>query len=329
MDRDLDHKTFERAILILAAALFAVILLVVDGNAGVTVTLHREASVRGVEIPLGSVAAVSGVSAEARQSLETASVGTSPIPGGSRIVDLDTVKVKLRQAGFDIARMAFLGAERVTVSRVSRRVTPEEIVEAARAAVSERIGPSDERIVIEPLSQPQEIQLPLGALSLRGALRGEVTSLAHVVVDASVDGAPQRSVSVTLRVDRFREVPVASRAIRRQALLTGDEIRLESRASGQLPAGAFTRSDETVGKQAVRDIKAGEVLTSRVLQPLPVIQKGDLVTLVVEGKGFRITASGRATEEGRPGQLIRVTNLASRKELYGRVEEGREVRISH
>lgn len=329
MDRDMYHRAFERVILILAVALFAAILLVSNGDAGVTVTLHREASVLGAEIPLGSVAAVGGESAEALRKLETASVGQSPIPGGSRVVDLDTVKVKLRQAGFDIGRVTFAGAERVTVNRAARRVTPEEIVEAAREAVRERIGPSSELIVIEPLSQPQEISLPVGALSLRGVLRGEVTGLAHVVVEASVDGAPQRSVSVTLRVDRLREVSVASRAIRRQALLDGDEIRLESRASGQLPAGAFTRSDEVVGKQALRDIKAGEVLTSRVLQPPPVVQKGDLVTLVVEGKGFRITASGRAKEDGRPGQLIRVTNLASKKDLYGRVEDGREIRIAH
>lgn len=329
MDRDLEHRALERMILILAVTLFVIVLLVSNGHAGVMITLRQEASVRGAEIPLSAVAVVQGADPEALKKLEGISVGQSPIPGSTRIVDLDTVKVKLRQARLDVTRMTFAGAERVTVSRLSRRVTPSEIVEAAREAVRERIGPSDERIELEPLSQPQELQLPLGELSLRGVPRGEVTSLAHVVVEASVDGLLQRSVSVTLRVDRFQEVPVASRAIPRQALLTGDEIRMEVRASGQIPAGAFTRSDEVVGKQALRDIKMGEVLTSRVLQPPPVVQRGDVVTLVVEGKGFRITASGKAKEEGRPGQLIRVTNLASRKELYGRVEEGRDVRISY
>jgi flagella basal body P-ring formation protein FlgA len=329
MDRDLEHRAIERTILILAIALFVVVVLVTSGHAGITVTLREEASIKGAEIPLGSIAAVSGGDSEARSKFERVTVGQSPIPGGSRTVDLDTVKLRLRQARLDVAGVTFAGADRVAVSRVGRRVTSDEIIEAAREAVRERIGQTGDQIEIEPLSQPQEILVPVGALSLRGVLRGDVTSLAHAVVEIWVDDLFQRSVSITLRVDRLLEVMVASRAIRRQAVLTEDEFRPERRASGRIPPGAFSRSEDVAGKQAVRDVRAGEVLTSRALQPPPVVQKGDLVTLVVEGKGFRITASGKANEAGRPGQFIRVTNLASRKELYGRVDEGREVRISH
>lgn len=329
MDRDLEHRAIERTILILAIALFVVLILVTSGHAGVTVTLREEASIKGAEIPLGSIAAVSGGDNETRSKFERVTVGQSPIPGGSRTVDLDTVKLRLRQARLDPARVTFAGADRVAVSRVARRVASDEIVEAAREAVRERIGQNGEQIEIAPLSQPQEILVPVGTLSLRGLLRGDVTSLAHAVVEVWVDGLFQRSVSITLRVDRFQEVMVASRAIRRQAVLAENEFRLERRASGQIPPGAFSRPEDVVGKQAIRDVKAGEMLTSRALQPPPVVQKGDLVTLVVEGKGFRITASGKANEAGRPGQLIRVTNLASRKELYGRVDEGREVRVSY
>ena len=53
-----------------------------------------------------------------------------------------------------------------------------------------------------------------------------------------------------------------------------------------------------------------------------------MVSLILEGPGFRIMARGVAAEDGAVGQTIRVTNQASRRELAGKVEDERTVRVA-
>jgi flagella basal body P-ring formation protein FlgA len=52
------------------------------------------------------------------------------------------------------------------------------------------------------------------------------------------------------------------------------------------------------------------------------------VTLVFEGRGFRITTVGQAVEDARRGDVVRVLNSTSRREVVGRVESSGRVRVS-
>jgi flagella basal body P-ring formation protein FlgA len=56
-----------------------------------------------------------------------------------------------------------------------------------------------------------------------------------------------------------------------------------------------------------------------MLEVPPMVRKGDRVTLVVENTHFRITCVGEVKEEGRAGDRIKVTNISSKREVYGRV----------
>jgi len=68
------------------------------------------------------------------------------------------------------------------------------------------------------------------------------------------------------------------------------------------------------------------ILASLMEQP-PLVRRGDIVILTAEGRGLRAVTQGEAREEGRPGQVIRVRNLTSNREVYGQVDGERSVRI--
>jgi flagella basal body P-ring formation protein FlgA len=59
----------------------------------------------------------------------------------------------------------------------------------------------------------------------------------------------------------------------------------------------------------------------------PAVRRGDVVSLVAEGSGLRVTTRGEVKEEGRPGQVVRVRNLSSEREILGRVVNGSTVRV--
>jgi hypothetical protein len=61
--------------------------------------------------------------------------------------------------------------------------------------------------------------------------------------------------------------------------------------------------------------------------PAPVVQPGAQVRLIVINGAVRVTAPGVATQPGRVGDEIRVTNSISKKSLMGRVIDAQSVEV--
>ncbi len=76
---------------------------------------------------------------------------------------------------------------------------------------------------------------------------------------------------------------------------------------------------ELTGKVLKRDVAAGMVLTSLMLDSRQVVRRGETVTLVVENKELLVKTKGKAQDPGRVGEKIRVRNLATDRELIGKV----------
>jgi flagella basal body P-ring formation protein FlgA len=218
------------------------------------------------------------------------------------------------------------GAEQTAAIRGTQPVSSETIVDAARRLLKKQLQ-ADDMVVITPLQMPQEQILPAGRLTLTPILRGEINQVVPVVVELSVDGSVKAVVPVAMRVDRYQQVVVAARPIRRLAAITPEDLRIEKRLVSGLPAGPLDQVEEAIGFVASREIRGGEVLSTKLIQLPALVKRGEIVTLIVEGNGVVVTARGQAKEEGQRGQLIRVMNLSSKKELYGRVEGERQVKI--
>ncbi|HLC41845.1 MAG TPA: flagellar basal body P-ring formation chaperone FlgA [Methylomirabilota bacterium] len=218
------------------------------------------------------------------------------------------------------------GAEGNAAMRGAQTVSSEAIVDAAQRLLKKQLQ-ADDMVVITPLQMPQEQILPAGRLTLTPILRGEVNQVVPVVVELSVDGNVKAVVPLAMRVDRYQQVVVAARPIRRLAAITPEDLRIEKRLVSGLPAGPLDRVEEAIGFLASREIRGGEALSTKLVQLPALVKRGEIVTLIVEGDGVVVTARGQAKEEGQRGQLIRVMNLSSKKELYGRVEGERQVKI--
>lgn len=213
-----------------------------------------------------------------------------------------------------------------TNGRLTQIVSPDAIVKTAERLIRERIG-EDPLVEVTPVQHPSAEVVPQGRLFLKAVARGEIASVVPVTVEILVDGTPQRAVFLTLRVDRYQDVVVAARPLRRLLPIAAEDVKIERRLVTGLPAGPLARVEEAVGLLASREIRAGEAFSSKLVQPPALVRRGEIVTLIVEGEGVTITARGQAKEEGQRGQMIRVMNLSSKKELYGRVEGERQVKI--
>ena len=68
-----------------------------------------------------------------------------------------------------------------------------------------------------------------------------------------------------------------------------------------------------------RSIPAGRTLRTDWFEAPAVIGRGDRVRLVLHAGGMRIEGIGQALSDGAVGEVVRVRNADSRREVHGRV----------
>ena len=74
-------------------------------------------------------------------------------------------------------------------------------------------------------------------------------------------------------------------------------------------------------------VPAGAALTARSIRLKPVVLRGQTADAVVHDGAMLISLKVEVLEEGVPGQVIRVRNPQSRRELHGKVQNERTIAI--
>ena len=299
------------------------------GEPSMTVSLRAESMVRGPEIRLGDIADIHGRDGGQVDRLRAIEVGRAPLPGLTRTLDAAYLKARLRLANVDLGTLALDAPSVISVTTASQQVSGAELVAAVREHLLAARSEDATRLSIQPTgATPPTLIVPAGQVELRTRTRAgaEILGSISVTVEAWVDGALARSLSVPVRVGLQSEVVVAARPITRGARLDSEDLRVERRelTAGQDPVRVV---DAVVGLRAVRGIAVGEPIQMSLVDQPPLVHRGDIVLLTTEGRGLRAVTQGEAKEDGKEGQVIRVRNLHSNREVYGQVDAERSVRV--
>ena len=78
---------------------------------------------------------------------------------------------------------------------------------------------------------------------------------------------------------------------------------------------------------AKRNLDVNTPLRLTFLEIPPLVKRGDMVTIVAETDVLKITTKGVVTESGCKGDVVRVVNVNSRKELFAKVRDARTVEV--
>jgi flagella basal body P-ring formation protein FlgA len=85
--------------------------------------------------------------------------------------------------------------------------------------------------------------------------------------------------------------------------------------------------EDIVGKRFKRDLPAGTVISPEVLEDHVLVQRGEVVNMLVENSRLVIHAKGKAVDKGRMGETIRVKNMTSGKEVFAKVTGNNRVTV--
>ena len=150
---------------------------------------------------------------------------------------------------------------------------------------------------------------------------------ATVVLVVRVNGSVEKNLSLRLQVDARTEMLTATRQLLAGTVLTEGDLQLQKLDLSQAGGHPVKQMTDAVGKKLRMTVRAGAPIRSNQLVNVPVIVSGQLVTIIAENAGVRITVSGRARSAGSVGDLIRVQNMVSNKELAARVLDASTVEI--
>jgi flagella basal body P-ring formation protein FlgA len=224
-----------------------------------------------------------------------------------------------------------LGTGLALPAAASETATPhflEHIRQQVHGFLLEKIGQDNKNTQIELGGLDDWLQLPrcTDALDIFLPYSGDIQGDTTVGVRCH---QPQAwKIYVTARIKLMQPVLVASRTLPRGEILSADDFKAVVQDIYQLHGGYITDSKEVIGKSLKRPLYVGLALTPNVLETPDTIKRGQQVDVIARAGQLQVRGRGVALSHGKPGQMIRVRNLSSKRIVTGTVTYEGNVRIN-
>jgi flagella basal body P-ring formation protein FlgA len=141
-----------------------------------------------------------------------------------------------------------------------------------------------------------------------------------------VDGRVVGNLAVRGTLEVLAEVAVAAGDLRRGAVIDAQDIRIAELDLNNLRSPCFDM-DELVGKRLKRGLRAGEAFERASVVFPPLVKRGEPVTITASKGALTVTARGLAQQDGQEGDMIRVRNISSNKDILCRITGSESVAV--
>jgi flagella basal body P-ring formation protein FlgA len=295
----------------------------------VTVTVRSEATVERDRITIGDVAEVHGQDAQTVAKIRAIIVGQAPPAGETRMLYGGYVITRLKQHGFQPHRLELTVPKQIRIIRAARTLTTSDIEAAVRQALQRQAPWKPEDMTIRDIRGLDSVIVPLGQVRYEVTFpgRGDFLGRTSFSVQLHVDGQRVKRLHGTVSIEIRQKVVVLTRPLAKHAVITPADIHIQRVQFSRTPRQVVMQLAEAVGKRARRALRAKTMLHTYDVEAPPLVQKGDVVTIIVESASLKIATVGEALENGVRGETIRVRNTESRREVRGVVLDKKTVRI--
>jgi flagella basal body P-ring formation protein FlgA len=174
-----------------------------------------------------------------------------------------------------------------------------------------------------------DLKLPAGEVSFEVVApnRWEGCGKANLALVVRVNDRVERNLSIPVEVEALADTVVVLRALERGDVIGPDDITVQRRDVSSLTGRVYRSADEVIGKRARVPVRTNMPLRGDQLEKIPLVKSGQLVTIIIENRAMRLTATGKARGNGAEGDIIMVQNLGSLKEVPARVVDSGTVQV--
>nr|MBF0221270.1 flagellar basal body P-ring formation protein FlgA [Desulfobulbaceae bacterium] len=157
--------------------------------------------------------------------------------------------------------------------------------------------------------------------------RGHQLGKEVITADVLVDGYTQGRIELSGDVHLFGEVVCAAHSLERHQILQQSDLITIRREINMLGPDFISKAAFAVGTELKTTLRPGAIIYKRFLKQPEIVKRGDVVSILAQSERLNIRVPGRIESAGAKGDLVRVKNLMSRKEIYARVINAEEVQV--
>jgi flagellar basal body P-ring formation protein FlgA len=283
---------------------------------GLELRLREQVLVNADMITLGDVAEFSGHAA----GLSDLRLLRSPEPGREKSFSADTVKKSLAQRATDLGELRWTGATSVRVRR-DGLVIDQPVIEKILADYLEdkRGFLPQARISFNAQRFPPAFFLPRGELTTEVIPSDpQILGSRRFSIIFRVDGKTVENFSISGKLEAIAPVIVAATDLGRGSLLSSQDLNLVELDIVGLRNPCFN-VNQLVGKKLKRSLRQGTPVDRGTVEFPPMVARGELVTITLRHGSMKLSARGKARQDGQAGETIRVRNIGSQRNILGRV----------
>jgi len=150
----------------------------------------------------------------------------------------------------------------------------------------------------------------------------------RVTVRIRCEGSSPWTVFVPAQVQLFRNVVTVMRPLKRDAIVTEDDVAMRERDVSSVGLGFLSSMDQAVGQKVVRPMVIDQVVTPVALEQPRMIHKGDQVVIIARSGSLAVRMPGEAMSDGSFNEQIRVKNLNSSRVIKANVTGPGQVEVA-
>jgi flagellar basal body P-ring formation protein FlgA len=281
------------------------------GGAEAAPTLRPASIVEGAVIRLGDLFADAGGAA-------SDILAPAPPPGAHTIFDAAWLAAAAREHQLDWQPSSRL--DQASVTRATRAVAAETII----ARLIEEIGMRESVAGAELQLDNPALRLLVAAeapnsIAIDGLAIEPRSGRFSAFIAAPAGSTEAERQHVTGRLVRMIDLPVLSHAMAPGDTIAADDIETMRVRAERLGADAMLDRHGLLGKTPRHSLRPHEPLRAGDVQAPILVHKGDLVTIVLETPALRLTAQGKALEDGAMGATLHIANTKSSRVIDARV----------
>ncbi|MHC4707430.1 MAG: flagellar basal body P-ring formation chaperone FlgA [Planctomycetota bacterium] len=325
----MNTKTFK---LIIIICLLLLTQLCQDSAGGVTnatvkdsslrIYLPREITIKDDIVSLGQVSIIRGEESLVAKASRIM-LGRMSMPGQSVIVDRPTLLSRLVCSGIALSNVRLTGAEKIKVRQQLQIIKGSKFVELAGSFVKRKL--SDPSVCqLNPIWIPKDLTVPdtTKNITLSPVLAGsssKTRAKVQIAVLADEREIGVREVTFRLRYNCRKAVTMVDIAAGES--MTPENVKIEKEFSNYPEPANWNPPYGLVAKRRIpANITVKPYMVGQV-NPDVSVKRNQTVIIQIKRPGLIITAMGKALQDGRSGEYIKVRNVDSRRIILARVSE--------
>ena len=222
-----------------------------------------------------------------------------------------------------LGAMPVLGGEMQTIKA-------DEIRDNAKQFLMDELAWNPERLEIQVGYRGGDLTLPKGQLNWNFNLPGRKKRIGQVPFQLTLtqEGRVLRQMRLQAQVQVTYNLFKANHSLKRGHILEMNDVEVTEVQSRKMLRNVVTDRDQMQGYQLTRNIGEGETLSTYMLKKVPLVKRGDRITLIAKRGSLKVTAPGVVRENGFKDQMVKVENLQSHKVVYGTVRDSRTIIVN-